>query len=198
MPEATASKRAREDKPGETVSEEEFYEGDQPDRDRLEAAGEDLTPPAERAARTLQAPRTRAQIASEMDPQEWACRSQEHSWPQLLPNATRLPAGMRLSAAGRGNVLFEEDCLHDCGRFRETLTERGFSVVWRRYGTRPGYRHVVVHRDEAMTKAEMRQETYGSNARLIREAVRQDSARQREQARQERREARAAARDERS
>lgn len=134
--------------------------------------GEDLTPPAERAAREGRGPRTKAQIFGEMDPQEWACRSQEHHWPQLLPGATEIPRGMRVSAAGRGNVLFEEDCLHDCGRYRETLTERGFAVVWRRYGTRKGRRHTVIHQDETLTKAEMRESTLSASKDLIRAAIR--------------------------
>jgi len=142
----------------------------------VNAPGEDLTPPAERAARDGLAPRTRAQILAEMDPQEWACRSQEHSWPQLVPGAARLPRGMRVSPAGSGNVLFTEDCLHDCGRYRETLTERGFIVVWRRYGTRPGRRHTVVHRDESMTKTEMREDVYTSNKKLLAQAVRDATA----------------------
>jgi hypothetical protein len=144
-----------------------------PDGSRATAPGEDLTPPRERAAREGRAPRTRAQIAAEMDPQEWACRSQEHSWPQLVPGADELPRGMRVSAAGRGQVLFESDCLHGCGRFREELTDRNFGIVWRRYGTRKGHRHTVVHQDETMTKAEMREGTYGASKALIRDAVRE-------------------------
>jgi hypothetical protein len=140
-------------------------------RDRLEAAGEDLTPPRERAAKERRGPRTQAQIAAEMDPQEWACRSQEHSWPQLVPNADRLPEGMRVSAAGRGQLLFTDDCLHDCGRYRETLTDRHFRPIWRRYFTRPGKRHTVIHQDEAMTKSEMRQGTLLTNRELITEAA---------------------------
>ena len=134
--------------------------------------GEDLRPPAVRAADEGLAPRTRAQIFSVMDPQEWACRSQEHSWAQLAPGATELPRGMRFSAAGAGQVLQEDDCLHGCGRFRESLYDRNFALVWRRYGTRPGHRHTVVHRDELMTKAEMREDTLGSNKKLIGQAVR--------------------------
>jgi hypothetical protein len=137
----------------------------------VNAPGEDLRPPAVRAADENLAPRTPEQIASVMDPQEWACRSQEHSWPQLVPGADEIPKGMRISAAGRGNVLFEEDCLHYCGRYRETLTQQGWVVVWRRYGTRPGYRHTVVHRDEAMTKSSMREHTLSSNEELITKAV---------------------------
>ena len=140
-------------------------------RGRLEAAGEDMRSPAVRLADEGRAPRTPAQIQSEMDEQEWACRSQEHSWPQLRPGATRLPQGMRVSPAGSGNVLFEADCLHGCGRFREELTDRGLVVIDRRYGTRKGHRHVVVHRNETMTKAQMRGATYGSLKTLIRQAV---------------------------
>ena len=142
------------------------------DGTRVNSPGEDLRPPRERAADEGRGPRTQAQIQSDMDPQEWACRSQEHSWPQLLPGASKLPEGMRVSPAGRGDVLFTEDCLHDCGRYRETLTERGFVLVWRRYGTRKGYRHTVIHRDETLTKAAMREGTLGSNKKLIGQAVR--------------------------
>lgn len=145
-------------------------------RERLEAAGEDLRPPRERAAGEGRGPRTRAQIQSDMDPQEWACRSQEHSWPQLLPGATVLPEGMRVSAAGQGNIRFEADCLHGCGRFRVELVSRGLAIISRDYGTRPGYRHVVIHRDETMTKAAMREGTYGSNRKLIQGAVREAKA----------------------
>ena len=162
-------------------------------RERLEAAGEDLTPPAERAAREELAPRTRKQIMAEMDPQEWACRSQEHSWPQLAPGAVRIPRGMRVSPAGSGNVLFEEDCLHDCGRYRLTVTERGFIVVWRRYFTRPGRRHTVVHRDESMTKTEMREDVYAANAKLLAQAVRESAAAARQAAREQAAAARSAA-----
>ena len=150
---------------------------DTPLEDRINRGpGEDLTPPRERAALEGTGPRTRAQIFAEMDPQEWACRSQEHSWPQLVPGADKLPPGMHVSAAGQGNVLFEEDCLHGCGRFRETLTQRGFVIIWRRYGTRPGHRHVTVHRNESMTKAEMREDTFSSSRKLIQAAVRESKA----------------------
>jgi hypothetical protein len=155
--------------------------------------GEDLRPPRVRAADEGLAPRTQAQIAAVMDPQEWACRSQEHSWPQLVPGADEIPAGMRVSAAGQGNVLFEEDCLHDCGRFRETLTQQGFIVIWRRYGTRPGYRHTVVHRDETMTKGAMREYTLGSNSKLITRAVKADTAARKAREREARAAAKAAA-----
>lgn len=171
MPEATASQHG---------SNRPLVGGDV--RARLEAAGEDLTPPRERAAEEGRGPRTRAQVFAEMDPQEWACRSQDHRWPLLLPGATRIPEGMRVSAAGQGNVLFEADCLNGCGRYREELTERGFALVWRRYGTRKGHRHTVIHRDEALTKAEMRGEVYGSNRALIREAVRASRQAARDQA----------------
>ena len=146
------------------------------DGTRVNAPGEDLRPPRERAADEDRAPRTLDQIAAEMDPQEWACVSQQHWWPQLVPYATELPRGMHVSAAGGGDVLFTEDCLHDCGRFRETLTQRGFIVIWRRYGTRPGKRHVVIHRDESMTKAQMREHTMGSNKKVIAAAVREARA----------------------
>lgn len=145
-------------------------------RERLSEAGEDLTPPRERAAREGTAPRTRAQIAAEMDPQEWACRSTEHSWAQLGPSAIEIPAGMQVRAAAGGNVLVEWDCLHDCGRYREELCTRNLEIIERRYGTRRGYRHVVIHRDEAMTKAEMREGTYASNKKLLRQAVRDAKA----------------------
>jgi hypothetical protein len=160
-----------------------FRESTQAVRDRLEAAGEDLTPPRERAAREALAPRTPAQIQADMDPQEWACRSQEHSWAQLLPGATEIPDGMRVTAAGRGQVRFEMDCLHGCGRFREELTDGRFTIISRRYGTRPGHRHVVVHRDETMSKAQMREGTYGSNKKLLQQAVREARAAAREAAR---------------
>jgi hypothetical protein len=159
----------------------------------VNAPGEDLTPPAERAARDGRAPRTRAQIYNEMDPQEWACRASEHYWPQLVPGATELPPGMRVSAAGAGNVLFEADCLHGCGRYREELTERGFIVISRRYGTRPGHRHTVVHRDESMTKTEMREDVYGANKKLLEKAVKAATAAARQAARDQAAEARAAA-----
>lgn len=146
------------------------------DGTRVNAPGEDLRPPRERLADEGRAPRTRAQIYNEMDPQEWACRSQEHQWAQLAPGADKLPNGMRVSAAGRGQLLFEWDCLHGCGRYREELTDRNFGIVWRRYGTRRGKRHTVVHRDESMTKAEMREDTYAGNKKLITQAVREAKA----------------------
>jgi|ERR1051325_8579672 len=138
--------------------------------------GEDLRPPAERAADEGRAPRTKAQIFSQMDPQEWACRSQEHSWPQLLPGADELPRGMRFSAAGGGAIRQEDDCLHDCGRYRETVYDRHFAVVSRTYGTRPGKRHTVIHRDEAMTKAEMREDVLSTSRKLIRQVVKETTA----------------------
>jgi hypothetical protein len=146
------------------------------DGTRVNAPGEDLRPPRVRAAGEGLAPRTREQILAVMDAQEWACRSQEHSWPQLLAGATEPPAGMRFSAAGAGNVLQADDCLHDCGRYRETLLQNGYMIVSRTYGTRPGRRHTVVHRDEAMTKGEMRQSTLSANAKLIKAAVKADTA----------------------
>jgi len=142
----------------------------------VNAPGEDLRPPRVRAADEGRAPRTQAQIYAAMDPQEWACRSQEHHWSQLVPGMTELPRGMRFSAAGAGQVRQEDDCLHNCGRYRETIYDRNFAVVSRTYGTRPGYRHTVIHRDEAMTKGQMRGDTLGSNKKLIKAAVRATTA----------------------
>ena len=73
-------------------------------------------------------------------------------------------------------MLFEEDCLHGCGRYRETLTSRGFIVVDRRYGTRPGRRHTVIHRDEGMTKTEMREDVYAANKKMLARAVKDANA----------------------
>lgn len=162
---------------GNTETRENLRErltgADTPLEDRQDRGpGEDLTPPAERAAREGQGPRTQAQIFAEMDPQEWTCRSTEHSWAQLGPGAIEIPPGMRVFAAAGGNVMVEWDCLHDCGRFREELCTRNLEIIERRYGTRPGRRHTVIHRDESMTKAEMRQAVYGSNKKLISQAVR--------------------------
>jgi hypothetical protein len=140
--------------------------------------GEDLTPPRERAAREGRAPRTAAQIMAEMDPEEQACRGQEHTWPTLKPNAPELPRGMSVSAAGGGCVLIREDCLNDCGRYRETLTgPRGFydSGGDRRYATRRGRRHTVIHRDEAVPKSVLRKGTFDTNAALFREAAKASS-----------------------
>lgn len=138
--------------------------------------GEDLRPPRERLADEGRAPRTRAQIQAAMDPQEWACRSAEHSWAQLVPGAVRVPEGMRVFAAAGGNVVIEWDCLHDCGRYREELCTRDLAIIERKYGTRPGYKHVVIHRDETMTKAAMREGVYDSNRKLLRQAVRDAKA----------------------
>lgn len=190
---------ARENTPGEPEQDraalrERLTGADTPlENRRARGPGEDLTPPAEREAAEGLAPRTQAQIASEMDPQEWACRSQEHSWPQLVPGATEVPRGMRFSAAGSGNVRQTDDCLHDCGRYRETVLANGFVVVSRTYGTRPGYRHTVVHRDESMTKAGMREHTLGSNAKLIRRAVKEATAETRAAARETKAQDKAAA-----
>jgi hypothetical protein len=145
-------------------------------RNRLSEAGEDLRPPRERLADEGRAPRTRAQIQAAMDPQEWACRSAEHSWAQLVPGAVKVPEGMRVFAAAGGNVVIEWDCLHDCGRYREELCTRNLEIVERKYGTRPGYKHVVIHRDETMTKAAMREGVYSSNRKLLRQAVRDAKA----------------------
>jgi hypothetical protein len=162
------------------------------DGTRVNAPGEDMRPPRVRAADRGLAPRTPAQIAAVMDPQEWACRSQEHSWAQMLPGADKIQRGMRFSAAGGGNVLQVDDCLHDCGRYRETLLQNGFMIVSRTYGTRPGYRHTIVHRDEAMTKGEMRRGTLSGNSKLIKKAVREDTAARKAAAREAKAAAKAA------
>lgn len=152
-------------------------------QERVNAPGEDLRPPAVRAADEGLGPRTREQIFAVMDAQEWACRSQDHRWAQLVPGAKELPEGMRVSAAGAGNVMFEWDCLNGCGRYRKELCQNGYIVVSRTYGTRPGHRHTVIHRDETMTKTTMREGVYAGSSKMLDKAVRADTAARRAEAR---------------